>query len=153
MNTTSCYSAQINRDGPFGDRFWYWNGVSGRRYIHSVFRPEDCPSLPGAIYLGIHRHSPEEREVVVVGRFSPDLPEWANCLPGELGPDRGVDEIHVHLLAESDTEANRIIADLSPLVLPDPRSARASGLPPSQRGYGQLRKWFPTLRGVFPAFG
>jgi len=150
MITTLCQSAQINRDGPFGDRFWYWNGKSGRRYIHSVFRPEDCPPLPGAIYLGVCRHGPDLREVRVIGRFDAEMPERSGYLPAALTEDPEIDEIHVHLLAETETAALRVMSDLAAVVLPKSARRRADAFRESQ---GQLAKWFPSLRGMFHALG
>src|SRR6478609_5390047 len=50
-------------------RFWYWHGASGRRYIHSVYRPETCPPLPGAVFLAV-RSLGNLRTVLGAGRFA-----------------------------------------------------------------------------------
>ena len=150
MITTLCHSAQINRDGPFGDRFWYWNGKSGRRYIHSVFRPEDCPPLPGAIYLGVCRHGPDHREVLVIGRFDADLPGWAGAQPAALTENDQIDENHDQLLAETDAEVTRAMADLAAVLLPKPKRSSFRFTDDRQ---GQLAKWFPSLRGMFHGLG
>jgi hypothetical protein len=93
------------------DRFWYWQGASGRKYIHSIYEPEHCPPLPGAIYIGVRRQG-TMRIAVALGRF---LPFW----DGTLAFDdlnrliaEGVDEIHVHLLAKSPEVAEAVLADL-----------------------------------------
>jgi len=149
MITTYCQSAQINRDGPFGDRFWYWNGKSGRRYIHSVFRPEECPFLPGAIYLGVRKHGGDLREVLVMGQFAPELPEWAGYLPAELADNPEIDEIDVHLLAETPQDVARAMADLAAILFPRAqRRATAAGCE-AQSAWG---RWFPSLRGMLHAF-
>ena len=41
-------SSTLLRDTDAADRFWYWRGQSGRRYIHSVYSLSACPPLPGA---------------------------------------------------------------------------------------------------------
>ena len=37
------------------ERFWYWRGRSGQKYIHSVYAGDACPPLPGAIYVAVRR--------------------------------------------------------------------------------------------------
>jgi hypothetical protein len=92
-------------------RFWYWHGASGRRYIHTVYRPETCPPLPGAVFLAVKRLG-NLRTVLGARRFAGlwdvNIPagnaaHWASL---------GANEIHVHLLSRDETEARRIAADL-----------------------------------------
>jgi hypothetical protein len=92
-------------------RFWYWHGASGRRYIHSVYRPETCPPLPGAVFLAV-KSLGNLRTVLGAGRFAGlwdvnipagDAAHWASL---------GANEIHVHLLSRDETEARLIAADL-----------------------------------------
>jgi hypothetical protein len=104
-------AAIVPADPDFRERFFYWTGASGRKYIHSVYALEDCPPLPGAIYVAVRREGPL-RLVMGIGRFSPF---W----DGPLGPqalsvmrEKGVDEIHVHLLAKSPDVANVVLDDL-----------------------------------------
>jgi hypothetical protein len=104
-------TAAMPTDPDFKDRFWYWTGASGRKYIHSVYALEDCPPLPGAIYVAVRRAGPL-RLAAAVGRFSAF---WDNtlgsqnlaCLRAE-----GIDELHVHLLAKSPEVASAILEDL-----------------------------------------
>jgi hypothetical protein len=101
----------IPSDPAFKDRFWYWRGASGRKYIHSVYALEDCPPLPGAIYVAVRRQG-NLRTVMAVGRF---MPFWDNVVTGR-SLDRlhasGVNEIHVHLLAKSPDQCESILVDL-----------------------------------------
>lgn len=104
-------SAEIPSDPSFKDRFWYWSGASGRKYIHSIYSLDDCPPLPGAIYVGVRRDG-QMRVAVAIGRFTP---LW----DGTIGNRNlaslqclGVDEIHVHLLAKSQEASQSILGDL-----------------------------------------
>jgi hypothetical protein len=104
-------AADLPSDPSFKDRFWYWTGASGRKYIHSVYALEDCPPLPGAIYVGVRREGPL-RVVMGIGRFT-------QFWDGPLGSRefaalrlKVVDEIHVHLLAKSPEVSNAILEDL-----------------------------------------
>jgi hypothetical protein len=104
-------AADLPSDPTFKDRFWYWTGASGRKYIHSVYSLEDCPPLPRAIYLGVRREGPL-RIVMEVGRFTQfwDGPIGSRNLTFLRA--NGVDEIHVHLLAKSPEVAAAIFEDL-----------------------------------------
>lgn len=92
-------------------RFWYWHGASGRRYIHSVYRPETCPPLPGAVFLAV-RSLGNLRTVLGAGRFAG---LWDVNIPaGDAAhwESLGANEIHVHLLSRDETEARQIADDL-----------------------------------------
>lgn len=130
----SAITAEIPSDPGFKERFWYWTGASGRKYIHSVYGPESCPPLPGAIYVAVRREGPL-RIALAVGRFAPA----ASGLPGRRDAQRlrasGIDEIHVHLLSKSAEAAERTLDDLRGAfvvdaddMLPLPRAGQAGFL-------------------------
>ena len=104
-------TADFPADPGFKDRFWYWTGASGRKYIHSVYALDNLPPLPNAIYVAVRREGPL-RVVVAIGRFSPF---WDGVLGQRAVADfrkGGVDEIHVHLLAKSPEVAQAVLDDL-----------------------------------------
>ena len=104
-------SAKLPQDLGLGERFWYWRGASGRRYIHSIYAADACPPLPGAVYVAVCRNGGECR-AVAVGRLSSF---WDGSLAGLAGAGlAGVDadEIHVHLLARNADEAEAVLDDL-----------------------------------------
>lgn len=88
------------------ERFWYWRGVSGKKYIHSIYRADTCPPLPGAIYVAVRRIG-HLRTAIAVGRFSPF---WDGAF--SKFTDLDADEIHVHLLARDNSAANVVLGDL-----------------------------------------
>jgi hypothetical protein len=89
------------------ERFWFWQGASGQKYIHSVYGPESCPPLPGAVYVGVKRQG-SIRTAVCVGRFLP-LWEQPTTMDEKL---TSFDELHVHLLARGPGQAEQVLADL-----------------------------------------
>ena len=99
--------ALINDDPEFGDRFWYWYGASGCRYIHSVYPARHCPHLPGAVYISVYRLS-ESQFVPLAIEVSNPLGQIANRFRAAAGAG----EVHVHLLAQCDEEVRRIRDDL-----------------------------------------
>ena len=103
--------AAISRDGDFADRFWYWHGASGKRYIHSVYAAESCPPLPGAVFVAVRR-SGDLREAVAVGRFS-RLWDVAAGITGGLELEKlGAHELHVHLLAREEEAIEAVVDDI-----------------------------------------
>jgi hypothetical protein len=92
-------------------RFWYWHGASGRRYIHSVYRPETCPPLPGAVFVAV-RSLGNLRTVLGAGRFAGLWDVNIPVVDASHWQSLGANEIHVHLLSRDETEARRIAADL-----------------------------------------
>ena len=99
------------QDADMADRFWYWQGSSGRKYIHSVYGVDGCPPLPGAVYVGVKRAG-HLRIALTVGKF---LPFWDRALPEAESvklEELGVDEIHVHLLARDHLSVEAVMRDL-----------------------------------------
>ncbi len=99
--------ASINIDPHFNDRFWYWYGSSGERYIHSVYPAKACPVMPRAVYLSVRRLGDD--------RFVPlsiEVADAVGLLTNTYVPCDGADEVHVHLLADGDREARNICDDL-----------------------------------------
>jgi hypothetical protein len=90
------------RDTGSDERFWYWQGASGRRYIHTVYAACACPPLSGAVFVAVKR----------IGALRVVLDMGLLAAGGELRVPRGCDEIHVHLLSGSRAEAEAILADL-----------------------------------------
>ena len=102
------FSASAELESEFSDRFWFWTGLSGKRYIHSVYSTENCPPLPGAIYVMVRRLESGTRVPVRMGRFSP---LWDFPLPAEMTD--GACEIHVHLLAGDESQTVHVYDDLA----------------------------------------
>jgi hypothetical protein len=102
-------SADFPQDLGLKDRFWYWHGASGKKYIHSIYPANCCPPLPGAIYVAVNRVG-ALRTAIAVGR----VPSFQACAIGarSLQQDDGVTEIHVHLLATDSSVADDILRDL-----------------------------------------
>jgi hypothetical protein len=88
------------------ERFWYWRGVSGKKYIHSIYAADACPPLPGAIYVAVRRVG-HLRTAITVGRFSPF---WDGAFTEFT--DMDADEIHVHLLARDNAAADAVLGDI-----------------------------------------
>lgn len=114
---------QLSRDCGIEDRFWYWRGASGRRYIHSIYEAAYCPPLPGAVFVAVRRIG-TLRTAVAVGRFPAVMDGGAAAA---MLPESCVaDEIHVHLLARNEGEARAVRADLALAMTPPQRPAQTA---------------------------
>ena len=114
-------SATLPDDSGLGERFWYWHGNSGQRYIHSIYRPDLCPQVPGAVFVLVRKWGLTRRPVKV-GRF-----DAAGKIPLRDFAQKDV-EIHVHLLARDEAGANGIMQDL--LAAMDEAVQSPAALPP-----------------------
>jgi len=101
-------SVILPEDSGLSERFWYWRGASGQRYIHSIYRPDLCPQVPGAVFVVV-KSVGGSRRAVSVGRLSD---KGVPTAPSSRGGERGDEEIHVHLLARDDDGAERVLCDL-----------------------------------------
>jgi hypothetical protein len=100
-------------DTPLASRFCSWPGLSGRRYIFSVYPWSECPAFCHAVLLAAARDDASRRQALLVfdtGAF----PE-----PALLRAKRDLSaygarlEFHLHLLASSAAEREFILADLA----------------------------------------
>ena len=101
---------EIDLQAEFSDRFFFWTGASGKRYIHSVYAVDDCPPLPGAVFIEVMKLPCGNRKAVRAGRFPP----FWDVTPATSSRGRSgrVSEVHVHLLASDDKSSESILADL-----------------------------------------
>ena len=92
--------------------FHFWTGASGKRYVHTVYTLFDCPPLEDANYILVRRTDRTKRTVLAIGRL------YNECAMLNLAEIRhhaaalSADEVHVHLLATSTSEAEAVEADL-----------------------------------------
>jgi hypothetical protein len=80
-----------------------WRGLSGRRYIVSVYHPASVPDYGDAVLIAVGRDRQGGRRILAVGTGSPE----------PLAAIAGCQEIHVHLLARDAGEKAQLLADLA----------------------------------------
>ncbi len=107
------YPCLVTNGTPVSRRFHYWTGASGARYLHSVFAIEETPVFDRAVFVIARRIDADRHDALAVGRFGEGAPAGYDAgLLARLARE-GADEVHLHLLADSDWEAARIVADLA----------------------------------------
>ena len=98
---------------PISSRFCSWVGLSGQRYVFSVYPASECPAFRDAVLLAAIRDMTGQRRIVSV-RETGSFPEPVVAeIQRELrafGPGL---EFHLHLRASSPTERAAIVADLA----------------------------------------
>lgn len=97
----------------FSSRFFAWAGLSGRRYVFSVYPAPTCPAYCDAVMLAALRDGSGRRRVVSVrdtGAFPESVVARAVHELREFGSGL---ELHLHLLACSPEEREATIADLA----------------------------------------
>jgi hypothetical protein len=91
---------------------WWWQGVSGHWYIHSVTPFSIDLYFGGANYIFVRREFDGRRSALYIGqsdRIHERLPRHEKL---NAARDLGVNELHVHLLARTEAERFDIETDL-----------------------------------------
>ena len=92
--------------------FRYWRGQSGRRYLHTVYALEEWPGYHEANVIFVRPAAGGGRKPLWIGRIGGTS---AESLSGGLFArmaEAGASEIHVHLLAGSETARRAVERDL-----------------------------------------
>jgi len=107
------------------NRFHFWTGASGKRYVHTVYELLDCPALPAANFILVRREPGARRKVLSIGRVGNSAASLNLAEIRQRGAELGADEVHVHLLADTaklsklvefDLRTGQIEADLARLT-------------------------------------
>jgi len=94
------------------NRFHFWTGASGKRYVHTVYELLECPPLPAANYVLVRREPGARRKVLAIGRVGNAAASLNLAEIRQRGAELGADEVHVHLLAETAKLAKLVEFDL-----------------------------------------
>jgi hypothetical protein len=98
---------------PISSRFCSWVGLSGRRYVFSVYPASECPAFRDAVLLAVIRDMTGQRRVISVretGSFPEPAVAEAQRELRAFGPGL---EFHLHLLATSPAGRGATVADLA----------------------------------------
>ena len=109
-----CGSSLAALEGmPISSRFCSWVGLSGRRYVFSVYPALECPAFRDAVLLAVIRDMTGQRRVISVretGSFPEPAVAKAQRELRAFGPGL---EFHLHLLATSPAGRGATVADLA----------------------------------------
>ena len=93
-------------------RLHFWRGASARRYVHTVYSLIECPPLPKAVYLLVHRDKTGRRQVRHIASGTSDAATLNLAQVRQRGAQLGANEVHVHFLALTDRDRHLVTCDL-----------------------------------------
>ncbi|MGQ0673698.1 MAG: hypothetical protein ACT4N2_12595 [Hyphomicrobium sp.] len=94
------------------ERFHFWRGASGQRYVHTVYSLIDCPALPASNFVLVRRDKTGRRHVLAIGRLANPAGTLNLAEIRQRGAELGANEVHVHLLAGSAKQSRLVEFDL-----------------------------------------
>ncbi|MGE0023139.1 MAG: hypothetical protein AB7S70_05840 [Hyphomicrobium sp.] len=94
------------------ERFHFWSGASGRRYVHTVYDLVDCPEIPAANFLLVHRDATGRRTVLALGHLKHNAASLNLAEIRHRGARLGANEVHIHLLGANAHDRRTIELDL-----------------------------------------
>lgn len=102
----------VQSQGDVTNRFHFWTGATGKRYVHTVYSLFDCPPVGMANYVLVRREGRAKREVLAIGRVFSDTASLNLAEIRQRGAALGAHEVHIHLLATSAQESQAVEVDL-----------------------------------------
>jgi len=104
--------ARLEDTAGLTERFHFWSGASGRRYVHTIYSLVECPLLPQGNYVLVRRDGHGLRTVLAVGRLTHDASTLNLAEIRHQGSMLGANEVHVHLLAGTSKQSKLVEHDL-----------------------------------------
>lgn len=105
-------AAQLEIGAEPAQRFQFWTGASGKRYVHTIYSLIECPALPAGNYILVKRNEYGRRQVLTIGRTTHEAASLNLADIRQRGATLGANEVHVHLLAETAKQMQMIEFDL-----------------------------------------
>ena len=102
----------IDGAADLAQRFHFWMGASGRRYVHTVYSLVECPEIPAGNYVLVHRDADGRRQVLAIGRVGHQAASLNLADIRRRGAELGANEVHIHLLAAGAKQSRMVETDL-----------------------------------------
>lgn len=102
----------ISNDADLENAFHYWQGASGKRYIHSVYSLFKCPELPQANYVLVHRDKNGGCKALSIGQTTNRATSLNLAFLRHNAARLGANEIHIHVMANQKDQREKICDDL-----------------------------------------
>jgi hypothetical protein len=95
-----------------GHGFHYWEGLTGVRYLHSVYSLKECPELPKANYIMVRKLGTGDAIPLFIGQTIADATSLNLAHIRQKAARLGANEIHIHVMTDSHKERNDVERDL-----------------------------------------
>lgn len=92
--------------------FHYWQGASGKRYIHTVYSIFNCPELPKANYVLVKRIPGGDCQALSIGMTTENACSLNLAHLRHEAARVGANEIHVHVMTNNRYERDMVRLDL-----------------------------------------
>lgn len=115
-------------DASSQNKFHFWAGATGRRYVHTVYSLIECPELATGNILLVYRDAQGRRSVLAVDHLAERAPSLNLAEIRHRAARLGANEIHVHLLAENAHQARLVEVDLRAAHASDASHALVAGV-------------------------
>lgn len=102
----------ISNDAELENAFHFWQGASGKRYIHSVYTIFTCPELPKANYVLVKRDEESRCHPLAIGQTEQTVGSLNLAELRQQAARLGANEIHINVMSKSDHERNMVRLDL-----------------------------------------
>jgi hypothetical protein len=77
-----------------------------------VYSLIECPPLPRAVHLLVHRDKGGQRRVLNIAAGESDAPTLNLARVRQRGAQLGANEVHVHFLSDREAERQLVVCDL-----------------------------------------
>lgn len=104
------------------ERFHFWMGASGKRYVHTVYNLLDCPALPAGNYVLVKASPTGQRTVLSIGRVTHQAQTLNLAELRRRGAELGANEVHIHLLAGTAKQSKLVEFDLKTAQATSPQA-------------------------------
>ncbi len=95
-----------------GHGFHYWDGLTGARYLHSVYSLHECPELPKVNYIMVRKLENGEAIPLFIGQTVDDATSLNLAFIRQKAAKFGANEIHIHVMTDSHKERDDVERDL-----------------------------------------
>jgi len=111
-SSTPSIEIDLSVTSAVANRFHFWSGASGQRYVHTIYSLIECPEVPSGNYVLVRRTDEGRRIALSIGRARHDAASLNLAEIRQRGAQLGANEVHVHLLAGSVKLSKQIEMDL-----------------------------------------
>ena len=94
------------------ERFHFWCGASGQRYVHTIYSLIECPALPACNYVLVRADANGKRAALSIGHVAQSAPSLNLAEIRRRGAELGANEVHIHLLAGSAKQSKLVEFDI-----------------------------------------
>ncbi len=111
---------QINQNEPLNvssdvelkNAFHYWQGASGKRYIHSVYSLFNCPEVPKVNYVLVRREGNGTCTALAIGETKESACSLNLAFLRHNAAKLHANEIHIHVMPQTKYERDMVRLDL-----------------------------------------